>query len=75
MTARVRDEKRKLTLADLVRERAEADQRRLMRRIERESKQRARFYQDTLKIMNAAFGVDTMRMVVELMLREKGLIK
>jgi hypothetical protein len=75
MTARVRDEKRKLSLADLVKARAEADQRRLMRRIERETKQRARFYQDTLKIMNAAFGVDTMRIVFELMLREKGLIK
>jgi hypothetical protein len=75
MTVRVRDEKRKLTLADLVRERVEADQRRLMRRIERETKQRARFYADTLKIVNAAFGVDAMRRVVELVLLEKGLIK
>jgi hypothetical protein len=75
MTARVRDEKRKLTLADLVRERAEADQRRLMRRIEKERKLRAHFYQDTLKIMNAAFGVDAMRRVVELVLLEKGLTK
>ena len=75
MTARVRDEKRKLTLADLVRERAEADQRRLMRRIEKERKLRAHFDQDTLKIMNAAFGVDAMRRVVELVLLEKGLTK
>jgi hypothetical protein len=75
MTARIRDEKRKLTLADLVRERAEADQRRLMRRMEKERKLRAHFYQDALKIMNAAFGVDAMRRVVELVLLEKGLTK
>jgi hypothetical protein len=54
---------RKLTVADL------------LRRAETERRLRAHFYEDTLKTIRAAVGVDTMRMVVELMLREKGLIK
>jgi hypothetical protein len=82
MTTRIRDEKRKLTLADLLAERAEIEQRRaqvehqrLLRQIERERKQRARFYVQTKKALNAAFGTDAIRAVVNLVLREKGLVK
>ena len=82
MTTRLRDEKRKLTLADLVKQRAEVEQRRaeveqkrLLRRIERETKQRARFHAQTKKALNAAFGTDAIRAVVNLVLREKGLVK
>jgi hypothetical protein len=71
MTARLRDARR----AEIERRRAEVEQRRLVRRIERERKQRARFYAQTKKALNAAFGTDAIRAIVNLVLREKGLVK
>jgi hypothetical protein len=86
MSARVRDEKRKLTLADLLKARAETEKRRddaklqrLLRQAKRETKLRARYYQDTLKTVRAAFSVDVnmivsmIKAIVDQRLAEKGI--